>query len=113
MTTFLRLFLLSFWFLTTTAMAAGDTSLSDAVKAGDIAGVRALLDQGADVNAKNEYSDTPLRIVAFYGWKEVAELLIDEGADVDAKDNNGETPLSIAARAGRKKVVELLNRQRR
>ncbi len=48
-----------------------------------------LIDNGAKVNTKNEYGETPL-----YGArKEIAELLVNNGADVNTKDKMGRTPL--------------------
>ena len=54
---------------------------------GDLAGVQAELDKGADVNAKNESGVTPLLWAAWKGHKEVAELLIANGADVNTKES--------------------------
>ena len=46
-----------------------------------------LIQNGADVNVKDDWSEqTPLHKAARWGHKEVAELLIAEGADVNAKD---------------------------
>ena len=59
---------------------------------------------GADVNAKNKYEQTPLHLAAFNGHKEIAELLTDKGADVNAKVD-GWTPLHSATT---KEVAELL-----
>jgi ankyrin repeat protein len=49
-----------------------------------------------------------LHYVAFYGYKEIAELLIAEDADVNAKESTGEIPLHLAAGEGHKEIVELL-----
>ena len=75
---------------------------------GDLAGVQAELDKGADVNAKNESGVTPLLWAAWKGHKEVAELLIANGADVNTKDKRPMTPLHYAARDGHKEIAELL-----
>ena len=47
--------------------------------------IRAL-DNGADVNAKNDDGDTPLHRAAYNNAAEVAKLLIDKGAEVNAKN---------------------------
>ena len=63
--------------------------IHDAAKNGNLAGVQAELDKGADVNAKSPNGWTPLHLAAIYGDKEIVELLIAEGADVNAKDGIG------------------------
>ena len=55
-----------------------------------------LIAEGADVNAKTDYEETPLHLAAFDGHKEIAELLIAGGADVNAMNGIGETPLDLA-----------------
>ena len=67
--------------LATTAFA---DPIHVAARVGDIAGVQAQLDTGADVNAKDEDGWTPLHFAAQYSHKEIVELLIANGADVNA-----------------------------
>jgi hypothetical protein len=65
---------------------------------------RALVDEGAEVNAKGEQGRTALHWIAigtaqFSGkethraYRELAEILIDEGIDVNAEDDYGNTAL--------------------
>jgi len=82
--------------------------IHDAARNGDLAGVQAELDNGADVNVKNKHGMTPLHDAAAEGRKEIAELLIAKGADVNANDRWGMTPLHLAAYYGHKEIVELL-----
>ena len=58
--------------------------------------IRALVDAGADVDAKNDYGDTPLHLAAS-GNENLAmiQALVDAGADVHAKNNHGSTPLHV------------------
>ena len=71
---------------------------------------RALLDAGADVNARsaNDFSVLPLHSAVAGGHAAVAGLLIDAGADVNAKQRHGWTPLHGAAQNGSAETVERL-----
>jgi len=82
--------------------------IHDAAKTGDLAGVQAQLDAGADVNAKDKNEWTPLHNAATQGHKEIVELLLAKGADVNAKHKYGLTPLHRAAFYGHKEVVQML-----
>ena len=55
-----------------------------------------LVQEGADVNAVDEYGWTPLMLAAMDNPdSDVLRFLIDGGANVNAVDNNGWTPLMI------------------
>ena len=82
--------------LATTAFA---DPIHSAVWNGDLEGVQAELDNGVDVDEKDDlWGRTPLHIAAEEGHKEIAELLIANGADVNAKTDYGETPLDFVSR---------------
>ena len=70
--------------------------------------VQKLLDAGHDVNAANDFGETPLHWAAYYSPAEVVELLLQHGADVNARTNYGATPLHWAAGHSTAEVVELL-----
>ena len=83
------------------ASATAGNELRDAlwaaVRAGDAEAVAAALDDGADVNAKNEIGVSALWIAASKGKLDVIELLVERGADVNARDGIWyQTPLSLA-----------------
>ena len=59
--------------------------------------IKTLIDEGADVNAKNKSGSTALMQVALFNQNpEVIKTLIDEGADVNAKNKDGSTALMLA-----------------
>ena len=77
---------------------------------GNIETVKKYLDDGKDVNAKNDTGMTPLHNAALYGRKEILELLIAEGADVNAKDGGGNTPLDWAIKYKRTQIADILRK---
>lgn len=49
-----------------------------------------LIENGANVNEKNDAGYTPLALVGFYGdYKDIAQLLIEKGANVNSKTYEG------------------------
>jgi ankyrin repeat protein len=98
--------------------------------------VKAMLDRGADANARDSGKTTltvpteggpgvrgvmtetvmasgvegrtPLMIAARAGSIEIVQALLAKGAEVDAKDSEGETALELAKARGDAKTVDLL-----
>jgi ankyrin repeat protein len=62
----------------------------------DVDTARALLDGGADPNARDREGVTPLHIAAQQLSVRVAPLLLERGASIDAQDEYGNTPLARA-----------------
>jgi ankyrin repeat protein len=85
-----------------------DRGLVEAVRLGNAARVRALVEARADVNGATASGTTPLMEAAAAGRNDIARLLIDAGADVDARDRLGRTALDVALRAGQAPMVRLL-----
>jgi len=82
--------------------------LLKASEKGDVEKVKKLLEEGADVNAKDFLGFTSLHLAASNGHFNVVKLLIEKGADVNAKVRGGSTPLHLAASNGHFNVVKLL-----
>jgi ankyrin repeat protein len=74
----------------------------------DLLAVSSLLDQGADVDARNSAGQTPLLAAAQNGHVKAMEILLSRGADVNAQDHHGRTALMVAAGADDVKMVKLL-----
>ena len=70
--------------------------------------VKDLVEQGADVNAKDKYGRTPLYVASEEGHIDVVKYFVELGADVEAKDRFGKTPLHVASRNGHIDVVKYL-----
>jgi uncharacterized protein len=77
------------------------------ISVGDTALVAKLLDEGADINEKDD-GITLLMKASTEGYLKTAKLLVDRKADVDARSNEGGTALIAASVAGYAKIVELL-----
>jgi len=73
------------------------TVLSRASRNGHVNIVKKLLDNGADVNAKNWGKSTALMNASRGGHVDVVKLLLDNGADVNAKSGSGWTALMNAS----------------
>ena len=68
------------------------TPLHDACERGQLEVAMAVIDKGADVNARDEYGNTPLHYALEKGQTEVALALIDKGADIYIKNSNQMEP---------------------
>lgn len=87
------------------------TPLHRAARLGDAQTVAALLEQGADRQARDDEGWTPLHWAAHLGHRDVAELLLTgalNGEGANSPDNFGRTPLHLAAAAGHAELVSLL-----
>src|SRR6266487_3677140 len=96
--------------LTALVHAATSTSpVADAAMRGDREAVRALLKQGADVNAAQGDGMTALHHAAESGDAEMAGMLVYAGANVSATTRIGQyTPLHVASQGGHQQVVQTL-----
>ena len=81
--------------------------LLDAAKNGRVTDVLELLDEGVNVEFKDERGDTVLMCAARSGHTDCVRLLLDSGADKEG-NNNGETALIRATEWGRTDCVRLL-----
>ena len=86
-----------------------EAPVADAAQANDVAQVRALLQQGADVNAPQSDGLTALHWAALNDSREIAEILLYAGATLEPLTRaGGYTPLHLAARSGHESLVRSL-----
>jgi ankyrin repeat domain-containing protein 50 len=97
----------------------GKTALHRAAQGGHLDTVRLLLRKGANIEARDDEGNTPLRLTAAApdpqmtsadGTGGILECLLKQGADMEALDLFGETPLHRAAFNGYMANVRLLLR---
>ena len=89
----------------------GATPLHYAAENGHVEIARLLLQNGADVNAKNNYGSTPLHWAAEQDNVDILHLLVENGADLEAQDNYGWRALHYAAIHGISPFIqELISR---
>ncbi len=74
----------------------GWTPLMHAVHKRQKGSVVALLDNGADVNARGDGGSDPLLMAAGYGYTDIVNILLDRGADAHAQLQNGDNALTLA-----------------
>ncbi len=84
------------------------TALRLAAGHGDIDMVEALLDKGAQLNAKSDKDFAALDTACSEGHLAVVRLLLKKGADMDVIDGYGFTTLMTTCQAGRLEVARLL-----
>ena len=97
-------------------LKGGDTILTSAVGRMDFPLVSHLLQNGMDVNKKNEFGNTALHIIFLRGMQdkkpqkamEMFKLLVSFGADINAINNTFETPLHYAVDFEAEECISLL-----
>ncbi|MCX6773997.1 MAG: ankyrin repeat domain-containing protein [Candidatus Micrarchaeota archaeon] len=85
-----------------------NSRLFKAASAGKDNVIMSLLDEGADLNAKDSHGWTALSLAVFYCNAKTCEILISRGADVNTRDIIGDTPLHWAAFHGHISICKIL-----
>ena len=75
----------------------GATPLMKACRRGYFDVTTTLLENGANVNSKDDYGWTPLMRACRKGYFDIIKILLDHGADTEASDQYGATALIISA----------------
>lgn len=89
--------------------ALGKQPLQYAVMYAQREAMEALVEAGADLNARDNTGMTALHVAAMYGRKGPLRWLIAHGADVLDEDDFGDRPSHIAAIYGQSDAIALLH----
>ncbi len=76
---------------------------------GDDKMVQLLLQQGAEIDDKTKWGETPLHHAVTFGHAKVCAILLKAGADAHSEDRLKRTPYQIAMQKGTKQVREILS----
>lgn len=108
----LTVMVISLFVIPSHAFSEINYSLHEAAASGNTVKILELINQGKDVNAKNEKSFTPLMVAAENGQVETIELLLNKSADINAKTEmvffKGYTALIAAVSGGHARAVKIL-----
>ena len=85
-----------------------DLPLHIAIENSHFEAVVALLEHGANKEARARDEQTALHVAAYYNRIEVARYLLQCGGNINAQDSSGKTPLHIAIARGYVDMAELL-----
>ena len=86
-----------------------DDRLLAAAAAGDVAAIRAALDAGANVDARDATGRTPILAATIADRPDAVRALLDAGADVDLQDDKLDNPFLYAGAEGLLEILRLVN----
>jgi ankyrin repeat protein len=88
--------------------AQGRTPLLVATQSNQVAAAKALIEAGADVNAKDNIEDSPYLYAGARGHQEILQMALAHGADLRSTNRYGGTALIPAAERGHVETVRTL-----
>jgi uncharacterized protein len=80
----------------------------EATKRGDLERVRSLLENGADINSKDEHGQTALMNAAHAGHVQLVRLLIEKGTDLNVTAKYNLSALMLSLIAHQTEIAQLL-----
>jgi ankyrin repeat protein len=86
----------------------GHTALMYAAEFGHIEVGKLLLENGADINAVDNFNDPALNVAAFHGQLEFAKMLVEMGAELNVRGFGSRTALGHAISRGHEDVAAFL-----
>ena len=87
----------------------GETPLHWMATLGDIAGIKLLIEAGADINSLNDEGNTPLHEAVVYRQAHASRFLIESGSSLILKNKAGMSPVEIAEFDNYAPTMELFN----
>jgi FOG: Ankyrin repeat len=69
----------------------------------------ALLDAGAEVDARGEHGYTPLHEAVEQGHSQAVALLLERGASTAVTNDDGQTPIALAQICQRTDITQLFH----
>ncbi|MBU4305228.1 MAG: ankyrin repeat domain-containing protein [Candidatus Omnitrophica bacterium] len=81
-----------------------------AVTTGDREKIKSLIDEGANVNARDKSGTTLLMKAVNNNWPDIVEMLLRKGADAAVKDKDGWTPAMHAAKDAQAEILKVFDR---
>ena len=88
----------------------GITALHLATQISSLDIVKNLINNGADINALNNYNETPLHIAVIEGDINIVKFLYENGANIDIKNSLNLSPkdiINIECKTDLKKILEI------
>jgi ankyrin repeat protein len=82
--------------------------LHNAINENHNAAINSLINNGANLMAKDKDGNTPLHFASMMGNDSIVHKLISKGVNVNATDNQGVTPLFLANYCGHSNIVNVL-----
>jgi ankyrin repeat protein len=79
-----------------------------AIRRDDVSTLARLLEEGADINARDAHGQTGVMLAALHGATRVAALLTERGADLDRTAKHHLSALMLAAIRNQPKIVRAL-----
>ena len=90
------------------SQAKSNAAFFNAARTGDVQTLKQQIDNGQDIDAKQNGNVHAIGLASLFGHVEAVELLIKNGANVNQQTKDGGTALHGASFLGRVKVVETL-----
>ena len=87
---------------------ADNAAAADLARAGDAAGLAAMLERGLPVETCDEKGNPLLMLAAYHGRTETVRMLLKVGAAPDSRNAKGQTPLGGVAFKGHVEIARLL-----
>lgn len=81
--------------------------LHELIEKEEIENIKVLIENGVDINKRDDWGDTPLHLAINLELIEIIELLINKGADVNKVDYYGKTPIRWLS-SHNKNIVKML-----